>query len=390
MHVPFCRQICAFCNLYAVASRDEALFDRYVDAVIAEARWYAPHAAGLPVDTLYLGGGTPSQLSAAQLDRLMSGLERVLDFDRGVVTEVALEAAPDTVTARTLADYRAVGINRVNLGLQSAADAELRSIGRRQDAEAATAAVATAVASGFDNVCVDLIYGLEGQTFESWRMSVEAAITLGPPTICAYALTLRPRTGYAARGYAAVPATEQYAKYDYAHAALTAAGYAQETHVRWSRAAMGGYVQKAKHWALGTVLGLGAGARGYLWECDYRCGYSARARMPVLRDWFDRVDRVGHGRLDGYLMDHDERLRKATILGLGHLDRGWARAVLGEDPAERFAAELAALEHAGAMTVDERSVRLTALGHRHRDVVVQAFCSEAVREAVRGHDYNHG
>jgi oxygen-independent coproporphyrinogen-3 oxidase len=390
IHVPFCRQICAFCNLYAVASRDETLFERYIDALIAEARWYAPHASGRPVSTLYLGGGTPSQLSAAQLDRLMTGLEAILDFDRGAVTEVALEVAPDTVTGARLIEYRDIGINRINLGLQSAADAELRSIGRRQDARAATAAVATAVAAGFENVCVDLIYGLEGQSMDSWAASVDTAIALAPPTICAYALTLRPRTGYAARGYRSVVAGEQYAKYDYAHAALTAAGYVQETHVRWSRASMGGYVQKANHWALGSVLGLGAGARGYLWDCDYRNGYSAASRRPVLRDWFERVDRLGHGRLDGYLMDRDERVRKATILGLGHLDRQWARAVVGEDPVVRFAAELSALERAGAVIVDESSVRLTALGQRHRDVVVQAFFSETVRQLVRDHDYRHG
>ena len=390
VHVPFCRQICAFCNLYAIASRDEELFDRYVDAVVAEAAWYAPHAAGLPVATLYLGGGTPSQLSAAQLDRLMSGLERALQFDRGSVVEVALEVAPDTVTAQRLADYRAIGINRANLGLQSVSDGELQSIGRRQDGAGAVEAVATAVAAGFDNVCVDLIYGLQGQTPASWQASVDAAVALGAPTICAYPLTLRPRTGYAARGYAEVPVTAQYAKYDYAHAALTAAGYAQETHVRWSRATMGGYVQKSNHWALGSVLGLGAGARGYLWECDYRSGYSARARMPVLREWFERVRRDGHGRVDGFLMDGDERLRKAMILGLGHLDRAWARSRLGEDPAERFAGELKMLQRAGAVVIDERAVRLTPRGLRHRDVVVQPFFSETVRAAVCAHDYDHG
>jgi oxygen-independent coproporphyrinogen-3 oxidase len=390
VHVPFCRQICTFCNLYAIVSRDESLFDRYVDAVVAESLWYAPHAAGRQVDTLYLGGGTPSQLSPAQLDRLMTGLERALAFERSAVIEVALEVAPDTVTPQRLAEYRAIGINRVNLGLQTAIDGELRGIGRRQNAQAATASVAAAVAAGFDNVCVDLIYGLEGQTLEAWRASVDAAITLGPPTICAYALTLRPRTGYAARGYTTVAPADQYRKYDYAHEALTGAGYTQETHVRWSRAAIGGYVQKANHWALGTVLGLGAGARGYLWDCDYRNGYSSRSRTPILREWFERVARVGHGRLDGYLMDLDERLRKATILGLGRLDLAWARDLLGEDPAERFALELTALERAGAVTVDSKFVRLTALGRRHRDVVVQPFFSDEVRAAVAGYDYDHG
>lgn len=389
VHVPFCQQICSFCNLYAVVSRDQDVFERYVDAVLREADWYAPHVAGRQVDTVYVGGGTPSQLSARLLDRLIGGLERRLQFDRAAVPEVAIEVAPDTVTAEKLAGYRAIGVTRVNLGLQTTNDLELGSIGRRHDATDACAAIELALSCGFENVCVDLIYGLQGQTPASWRASVETVIGMGPPTVCAYPLTLRPATGYAARGYhTAVPG--QYAKYDFADAALRHAGYRQETHVRWARGKTGGYLQKQNHWAMGCVLGLGAGARGYLWDCDYRNGYSARHRMPVLREWFQRVEQDGHGRVDGFLMDDDERVRKALILGLQQLDRTATTTLLDRDPAERFAPELAEYVQRGLVTLTDEAVSLTPTGTRHRDVLVQPFFSSRVREALTAYGYDHG
>jgi oxygen-independent coproporphyrinogen-3 oxidase len=389
LHFPFCRQICSFCNLYAVVATARGLFERYVDALLQEAETYAPLLRGKPVDTVYLGGGTPSQLPAELIAALLTGLERLYGFDRREVPEVALEVAPDTVTPERLAAFREAGINRVNLGVQTVSDVEMRLIGRRHDAGLPLAAASDALQAGFENVCVDLIYGLDGQTDRSWRESVDRVIELGPATVCAYSLTLRPRTGYSARGFAVLDHREQIKRYDYAHQALVAAGYAQETHVRWARGPNGGYRQKANHWALSNVVGLGAGARGYLWECDYRNGYSVRHRMPVLGQWFDRVEAHGHGRTDGFLMDHDERLRKATILGLHRLDRQRFASLLGCDVTERFGLELEAMAALRLVEIEADSVTLTDEGMRHRDVLVQAFFSSRVRASLAAFDYDH-
>jgi oxygen-independent coproporphyrinogen-3 oxidase len=388
LHFPFCRQICSFCNLYAVVATEQAVFERYVDALVQEAATYAPLLRGKRVDTVYLGGGTPSQIPPALIGSLLGELERLFEFDLRDVPEVALEVAPDTVTPERLAAYRETGINRVNLGVQTGDDLEMRLIGRRHNGELPVAAAAVALDAGFDNVCVDLIYGLEGQTEQSWRDSVDRVIDLGPPTVCAYALTLRPRTGYAARGYAVLDHRAQIKRYDYANEALHAAGYSQETHVRWARGSNGGYRQKANHWALSNVVGFGAGARGYLWECDYRNGYSARHRMRVLTDWFGRVEANGHGRTDGFLMDHDERLRKATILGLHRLNRKRFASLLGCDVTEPFGAELEALAQLRLIEIDSDLVTLTEQGMRHRDVLVQAFFSSRVRQNLAGFDYD--
>lgn len=390
LHFPFCRQICSFCNLYAVVGTQRAQFERYIDAVMIEAATYAPQVVGKEIATVYLGGGTPSQVPADLIAELLMNLERLYGFDREHVVEVALEVAPDTVSAESLAAYRDAGVNRVNLGVQTGDDEEMRLIGRRHDAATSLRAVEVALGAGFHNVCVDLIYGLEGQSEKSWGESVASVVALAPPTVCAYPLTLRPRTGYAARGYRQLDTATQARRYDHIHSALSAAGYRQQTHVRWVLGPEGGYRQKENHWAMANVLGLGAGARGYLWECDYRNGYSARHRMPVINRWMADVETRGHGRCDGFLMDNAERVRKALILGLHDLDREWFRAMFERDPMELFEPKLRTLSDFGLLKIEEKRLSLTDDGMRNRDLIVQAFFSERVRGRIADFDYDDG
>lgn len=378
-HFPFCRQICSFCNLYAVAGSED-LHRRYMDAVLAETRHYAPQVRHRDVDTVYLGGGTPSLLDPALFAELFETLRETMDVDVLGVAEVALEVAPDTVDVDRFDAYRALGINRVNLGAQSWDPAELTSVGRSHGPDAHVQALDVVQGIGFDNVCVDLIYGLDGQTDDSWLRSVQAVIDRRPETVCCYPLTIRAHTGYGRRGLPERDAETQYARYDTAHGLLTDAGYAQQTHVRWARGA-GGYRQKANHWAGHDILGIGAGARGYLSRADYRNGYSARHRVKVLRDYMSRVEQVGHGRDEGFLMDDDERRRKSVVLGLG-------RGPNSLPVVDWFPEEARDLVAAGAAVRDGSTLRLTARGMRHRDVVVQAFISDRVRELIETHDYS--
>ena len=389
LHFPFCRQICAFCNLYAVVSTSQSVFSDYVDLLCREIATYAPLVHGKKIDTLYLGGGTPSQLEASLFERAFRSLEEEYGFDVSEVPEVAMEVAPDTATRERLTDYVSIGINRVNLGVQSTNDAELHGIGRRHGAELSLGAVELALAAGFRNVCVDLIYGLQGQDFQSWRRSVDEVVALAPPTVCAYPLTLRPWTGFSARGYEDLDLVEQGAKYDYVDTALRDAGYRQETHVRWAMGPHGGYRQKENHWALGDMLGLGAGARGYLWEVDYRNGYSARHRLGVLRAWRDQVAQLGHGRVDGFLMDNDERRRKAIVLGLHDLDLSAFYARFGRSPIDLFPSEFEQLVENGYGVLKDDRFFLTRSGMRNRDVLVQPFISDRVLRLCQALDYGH-
>jgi oxygen-independent coproporphyrinogen III oxidase len=388
IHVPFCRQICAFCNLYTIAGVRESEHTRYVEAVESEIDHYAPLISGRPVDTIYVGGGTPSILDPALIGRLLRHLRAAGMGDPAKVPEVALEVAPDTATPEALAGFHDVGINRINLGAQTWVDSELSVIGRRHGVDVLHQALETALSVGFSNVCVDLIYGLEGQTDASWEHSVAWVTSYRPETMCCYPLTLRPRTGFASRGYSHVESEAQYRRYDIAHEMLTAAGYVQETHVRWVLPGRGGYRQKHNHWAGQDILGIGAGARSYLYECDTRNGYSVRHRAQALHSYYARVAQTGHARTDGFLMDDDERRRKDAILGLGALDRHQYSARHGVDALDAFADEFGELQEIGAVTVSDDVVALTPLGQRHRDVLVQTFFSDHVRSLVASHDYN--
>ncbi len=387
IHFPFCRQICAFCNLFAVAGQSDELFTKYMDFIERELHHYSHLLAGKQFNTVYLGGGTPSLLPARLFRRLFCFLKDHLGCRVEAVPEVSLEVSPETVEVEKFAEFREIGINRVNLGVQGATEQELHSIGRRYGSNVALRGLEMAQRLGFRNVCVDLIYGLEGQTLERWKESLNAVLERVPETICVYPLTLRPLTGFASRGYTSLAGHDQYAKYEAARDALLQAGYQQETHIRFIKNSSGGYIQKVNHWALQNVLGVGAGARSYLWHADVRNGYSARNRTAVLRQYFEHVEAFGHARVDGFLIDHDERTRRAVILNLIVLKKPWFHRLFGTDPADLFPMEFRTLSELGLIQLNGDEYRLTGKGLKYRDLAVQLFFSDNVRQKVLTFDY---
>lgn len=349
---------------------------------------YSFDAQARPIDTVYIGGGTPSLLSPELLARLTSTMSRIIKFELSDVPEVALEVSPESVTKSSVDGFIDAGINRINLGIQTLDESELHGIGRKHSVSIQGEALALAMDAGFANVCVDLIYGLPSQTMESWRQNLQQVIQLGPETICCYPLTLRPSTGYAAGGYSEVDDAGQFEKYDMANDLLACAGYKQETHVRWVLPGRGGYRQKTNHWSGQDIVGFGAGARSYLRDVDLRNGYSVRHRRRALGEYYKSVELRGHGITDGFVMNEDERSRKAMILGLGQLNKRDFHAQLGYYPADKYPLEMQTLLDAGLAVEDEEFIALTRAGHRHRDVIVQMFFSEDVLRRVSEHNYD--
>lgn len=219
LHFPFCRQICGFCNLYSVATSLGADYSGYVGLLAREMAQWAQLTAGRQIDTIYLGGGTPSVLPVQQLDRCLASLENAFGLTRASVPEIAIEVAPDTVDEVKLREMREIGITRVNLGLQTTSDDGLHQIGRRHGFSLARKRIEDALSSGYDNVCVDLIYGLPEQDVADWQSIVRDVLAFEAPTVCAYPLTLRPNTGFSRRNLDLVGA-EQYSKYEVAREML--------------------------------------------------------------------------------------------------------------------------------------------------------------------------
>ena len=184
LHVPFCASICNYCN-FNRGLLDEGLKQAYVDAL---AREIGMRATGEPVDTIYFGGGTPSLLSPDEAARLMQACRESFDVVSGA--EVTFEVNPETVTRATLEAFRDAGVNRLSIGVQSFDDDELARLDRRHDAARARRACADARAAGFDNISIDLIYGIPGQSLDDWRDGLARAVALEPDHVSCYALQL--------------------------------------------------------------------------------------------------------------------------------------------------------------------------------------------------------
>lgn len=259
VHLPFCSQHCTYCP-FAI-STDLALQDAYIDAVLRE---MDAHAPGEAIDSIYLGGGTPSRTSIANLSRLFARLrERFAVQDDA---EISMEANPEDVDADALARWRALGVNRISIGVQSFHDEELHAISRVHDRSRAIDAVRAAVASRM-RTNLDLILGLPQQTPESFRETLDLAVSLGAGHLSLYMLDLEEKTPLQVqveRGRVALPEDETVAVlYEQAIVQLDAAGLHQ---YEISNFARDGEVcrHNLRYWTRGEYSGFGLAAHSFL------------------------------------------------------------------------------------------------------------------------------
>ena len=256
LHIPFCLQICPYCSFYKdIAGPGKA--DPLVDAVIREAAIFGGRCAP---QTIFIGGGTPTALSVSQLERLFNGLKRHLDFSE--VTEFTIEMNPATVTGRKADLLRAHGVNRVSMGVQSWDPDLLKVLGRVHDAEQVRKSFAVLRAAGYDNLNLDLIYGVPGQTLAQWEQSLRSTIDLQPEHISAYCLTYEEDTEYferLQRGEFRENSEQDAGFFERGVELLSAAGYAQYEISNYARS---GRVcrHNVAYWEGADYLGLGPSA----------------------------------------------------------------------------------------------------------------------------------
>ncbi len=186
IHIPFCRSRCIYCAFYSTTSLD--LRQRYVDAVCRE----MVSRGGTAIDTVYLGGGTPSQLTIAQLEQLFIYINKV--YSLSPQAEVTIEANPDDVTAAFAATVSQLGINRVSMGAQTFDDCRLRFLRRRHTSAQVAEAVGRLRRAGIRNISIDLMYGFPGETLDEWQHDIACALDLGVEHISAYCLTIEDDT----------------------------------------------------------------------------------------------------------------------------------------------------------------------------------------------------
>lgn len=184
IHIPFCTKRCLYCDFFS--NTEMKYKEPYLSAVIRELELRKDYLEGEPVETIYFGGGTPSQLQAADFSRIFEAIHRL--FDVSPCAEITLEANPDDMTPRYVAGLQTLPFNRVSMGVQSFKEEDLRFLNRRHNREQALLAVDLCKKNGLENISVDLIYGLPGQTLEEWKQNLDTVISLDIPHISAYHL----------------------------------------------------------------------------------------------------------------------------------------------------------------------------------------------------------
>ena len=259
LHIPFCRQKCVYCDFYSLAS-SESHMDDYTDALCAHLAEIASFAAGHTVDTVYFGGGTPSYLGEKRLIQVLKTVSKKYHVTRDA--EITLEANPDSAGDwKALRSLRKAGFNRISLGMQSACDEELRRIGRVHSAEQLKTAVEAVRKAKFDNLSLDLIYGLPGQTMKRWQANLEAAVNLAPEHLSCYGLKVEEGTPlYAMRNSADLPDDDLQAEmYLYTVKFLARHGLRQYEISNFARTGRESR-HNMKYWTLGEYVGFGPGA----------------------------------------------------------------------------------------------------------------------------------
>ena len=375
LHIPFCRHRCGYCDFNTYAGQDD-LIPAYVQALCREIELLsASSGKTLPVHTIFFGGGTPSLLPAAGLEKILVTLADRFNLLPGV--EISLEANPGTLTAGYLRDLAGLGVNRLSLGMQSARPEELVLLERQHSYPDVIQAVTWLRQAGLDNFNLDLIFGLPEQTLTSWQHSLDLALDLHPAHFSLYALTLEhgtPLFHWTERGLLPEPDPDLAADmYEWASERLDAAGYQQYEISNWAAVSSSGELLACRHnlqyWRSLPYLGLGAGAHGF----------SGQVRTVNVLSPAAYIQRCLAGEAQSYPrtpatvsvqeVDHQAEIAETMMMGLRLTSEGVSQAVFedrfGEKLDVRFQKEIAALKQKGLLEWSEGedpSLRLTKSG----------------------------
>jgi len=368
VHIPFCSSRCSYCD-FATGLYQSELAERYVAALVEEIR--ASSCSGATVDTVYFGGGTPSLLAPAQLDRILATLQE--QFAIRPNSEITLEINPGSVTREKLEAFHSLGVNRASFGAQTFDDAELAKLGRSHNAADALRTFADLREAGFNNVSFDLIAGLPGQTLERWQRNIKQALDLRPEHLSFYLLEVHsgtPLAEHIRRGLQPVPDDDLAGvMYRWMLDEASEAGY---EHYEISNLCRPGFHSRhnVKYWSAEPYYGFGCSAHSY----DGRT-----RRWSNYRDVLEYVKRIENGLTpiveEQELTETDVR-SEALFLGMRlmrGLDVRRYQESFGVDLREQHAADLDRFHKAGLLEFDGDLIRLTRTGALLSNEVFAAF-----------------
>lgn len=367
IHVPFCSQRCVYCDFYFVTARRGR--SSFVDALCREIALYGHRYKGRSVDTIYIGGGTPSLLTIDAVERMLTALGGSFDLSR--VQEVTFEMNPEDLSPGYLAGLRSLGIDRASVGIQSFFGEDLRFMNRSHGPAQAEAAIPMLRQSGYDNFTADLIFGLPAQRSDHWQANLDRLVEFATPHVSTYGLTIEPATPLhkMVQSGRAQPATDTvHAQcYERAIATLCGAGY---EHYEISSFALPGHraLHNQRYWQHLDYLGFGPSAHSFLRAPTVRWSNvrSLRRYLAMLEEGVLPVD------MEEVLTPRD-LANERVMLGLrtaDGIDLGSLRSDYGFDLATQKENELAAMEAQGLIARTDR-LRLTDHGKMVCDAVAR-------------------
>ena len=383
VHLPFCEMRCGFCNLFTRIERDEEVHRVYLDALERQMRVVADELTPSQVARLAIGGGTPTILAPRELNRLFDALAALWCANPANIP-ASVETSPATATPDRLQILRERGVSRLSMGVQSFIEAESRALGRPQKPAELNAALDAIRAADFPVFNLDLIYGVEGQTCQSWLHSLRAAVQWAPAEIYLYPLYVRPLTGLGKRGECA--SVSQLDLYRAGRDFLLEHGYQQVSLRMFSRHANNDGPRYCCQ--EDGMVGLGAGARSYTRELHYSSEYAVGASgvRSIIENYQTRSDAEFAVADYGYQLSADEQKRRYLIQSLlqrDGLNFAAYRDYFGGDAREDWPQldELQALDLAQR---DGETLKLTPDGMEKSDVIGPWLASREVREQMEG------
>jgi oxygen-independent coproporphyrinogen-3 oxidase len=368
VHIPFCSSRCSYCD-FATGLYQSELAERYVRCLVNEIS--ASQYSGENVDTIYFGGGTPSLLAPAQLDRILASLSD--NFKIAAETEITLEINPGSATPEKLRAFRSLGVDRASFGAQTFDDAELAKLGRSHNTADALRTFADLREAGFANVSFDLIAGLPGQTLDGWRRNIRQALDLAPEHLSFYLLEVHsgtPLAEHIRRGIQPQPDEDLAGvMYEWMLEQATAAGY---EHYEISNLCRPGFHSRhnVKYWTAAPYYGFGCSAHSY--DGDAR-------RWSNHRDVLKYVSAVESGEspmVEEQQLSPTDVRAEAVFLGMRMMEGVDLRAFnewFGVDLRDKHAEDLDRFCKAGLVELDGDVIRLTRTGALLSNEVFAAF-----------------
>ncbi|CDG90277.1 radical SAM family heme chaperone HemW [Xenorhabdus bovienii] len=277
IHIPWCVQKCPYCDFNSHALKGDVPHQEYVDHLLADLRADLPMIENREVSTIFIGGGTPSLLSAEGMQRLLDGVRASLPLS--AQAEITMEANPGTVEAGRFSAYQKAGINRISIGVQSFGSDKLIRLGRIHGPDEAKRAAHLAADLGLRSFNLDLMHGLPNQTLNEALDDLRQAIELSPPHLSWYQLTIEPNTSFASRPPVLPDDDALWDIFSQGHQLLTAAGYQQYETSAYAKA---GYQcqHNLNYWRFGDYLGIGCGAHGKISFEDGRILRTVKTKHP--------------------------------------------------------------------------------------------------------------